>query len=407
MELKLNKSLCRLKAGLLAVSLALGAGCGSSDATDPDAVKVGLLLPFTGTESATAGNFERAVLLARDRINAGGGINGHRLVVISADTHSDHTRARESAEKLIAAGVRVIIGAESAEIAADIKPMLDAQQIVFLSPLVGAADDLAVDCTIPWFRLAPSSRALGESLAKQAFADGLLNVGLFHSDGAYDQALGSAFTKRFLALGGTVAFETVLARDAQSYSGIIPPEFAQVDAVMLAATPRSAALLVDEARFLDQGRARWYLSPLLKTELFLQNVAPGALDDSSGVTPRIFDTSQDFPSAFAARWLGDKPLDGAYFYYDAMALIGFALQKAATADPNFTADALRAAVLSSVGPNGEAAGWNTVTVSIPRLAAKDNLYYTGLTGPMLLLPCGDRRSGATSLWSIEGGQIKE
>ena len=47
-----------------------------------------------------------------------------------------------------------------------------------------------------------------------------------------------------------------------------------------------------------------------------------------GVAPKIYEAGQDFPQAFSDRWQGDQPLEGAYFYYDAMALLAVAQGKA-------------------------------------------------------------------------------
>ena len=390
------------------LSLAALAACAPTPKVDPDAIKVGLLLPYTGASSATSNNFEHAVLFARDQINIGDGVGGRHVDVVEADTHSDPARARESVDALIAAGVVVVIGPESAEIAAEIKPHLDANEIVFLSPLVGAADDDAVDCTTPWFRLAPSARALGEALAKQAWADRVASAALFHSEGAYDQALGTAFSNRFVSLGGTITVDQVLQTDAQSYADVLPTAtLTLADAQVLSTTPRAAALLVNELRFLDQSETHWYLSPLLKTQLLLENVTPQALEGASGVTPKICDTCPNFPPAFATRWSGDRPLDGAYFYYDAMALLAFGLQRAALVDGTLSAPALRAGIAASTGSRGESGAWNQIADSLARLRGGVDMNYSGLTGPILLDGCGDRRTGESSRWWVHAGQIED
>jgi ABC-type branched-subunit amino acid transport system substrate-binding protein len=388
-----------------ALALAQLAACAPAPADDPTSVKVGLLLPFTGASAASSGNFERAALFARDQINVGG-VKGRHLQVVSADTHSDPARARESVKALLAEGVTVVIGPESAEIAAELKPMLDANDVVFLSPLVGAADEDAVDCTTPWFRLAPSARSLGEALAKQAIMDNMANVALFHADGAYDQALGTAFRDRFRSLGGTIAVDQLLQSDAQSFAGnVTTNQLATVDAQVLAAPTRAAAVLVNEVRLLEPRQTRWYLSPLLKTQLLLENVAPRALEGATGVTPRI-DKMTDFPTAFARRWSGEQPLDGAYFYYDAMALLAFGLERTELVDGRFPAAALRAAITLSTGNRGEAGTWNELPVSLKRLRDQVDMHYSGLTGPILLGSCGDRRSGESSAWFVHDGQIQ-
>jgi ABC-type branched-subunit amino acid transport system substrate-binding protein len=392
---------------VLATALS-AAACSTSSAPPTDEVKVGLLLPFTGADSATSGNFEHAVLFAKDRVNAVGGVGGRPLRVISADTHSDVTRARESAQTLVDAGVSVVIGPESADVAEFIKPLLDTAGVVFLSPFVGAANDQTVDCTAPWFRLAPSARALGEALSKRAIADGIKKVGLFHSDGAYDEAMAVAFQNRFTSLGGAAVFDVVMPHDAQSYSDLIrSSDLKDVQALLLTALPRSAALLVNELRFVATPQLSWYLSPLLKTDLFLENVAPGALEGAVGVTPEIFDNGTQFPAAFSTRWAGDQPLDGAYFYFDAMTLLSFALEKALATDPALSATSLRQAILSVVGPNGQSARWTEVADALPRVGNGEMVYYTGLTGPLLFLPCGDRLAGASVPWQVEMGHIQQ
>jgi ABC-type branched-subunit amino acid transport system substrate-binding protein len=396
----------RVMVTALLAALALVTGCGPSADGDPNAIKIGLLLPFTGADSATSRNFEQAVLYARDRINEGGGIQGRHVQVVSADTHSDPARAGSSVETLVSAGALAVVGVESAEIAAEIKPILDARAVVFVSPLVGAADDRAVDCTVPWFRLAPSANAMGEALAKLAFAGTLTKAAVLHSDGAYDEALRRAFESRFVSLGGTIVFRDALARDAHSYAASISGALAaQADNVLLAVSPRSAAIVANELSILSASKPQLFLSPLLKTDAMLQNVMGDALEGATGVTPKIFDTSNHFPVAFEERWLGDPPLDGAYFYYDAVAMLSFALAKAAYVNGTIDAAGIRAAVPNVTGASGEAAGWNEIPVSLKRLGAGQPIFYTGLSGPVLLNACGDRLAGASSVWQVRAGKI--
>jgi ABC-type branched-subunit amino acid transport system substrate-binding protein len=397
----------RFSARLLAVwGLALAAGCSEPEETDHDAVTIGLLLPFTGGDSATASNFERAVLMARDQVNEGGGVSGRKLRVISADTHSNLERAEASARQLIEAGAVVLIGPESTEVAEHIKPLADENDVVVLSPLVGAADDRDVDCDKPWFRLAPSARVLGEALAKRMVADGFMRAAVLSAAGAYDRALADAFESRLVPLTGQVVYRGTLARDAQSYAGSIDRALAQnVDAILLSATPRTAALVVNELGVLTSDRPQWYLSPLLKTELLLQNVVPEVLEGGIGVTPRIYDVSEDFPLAFGERWPGDAPLEGAFFYYDAVALIAFGLEQALRDSGELNAEVIGDAILDVAGGPGEAARWNELPLYLPRMREGAQVYYTGLTGPMLLKPCGDRQVGASSDWEVRSGQI--
>jgi ABC-type branched-subunit amino acid transport system substrate-binding protein len=393
--------------GRIAACALLLAACGCSvsngDEDQQGGIVVGLLLPFTGSASATASNLERATLYAADRINAGGGIDGTKLRVVSRDTHSEVSRGLAAAEELADAGAVAVIGPESAEIAEKMRPLLAEKQVLFLSPLVGAAAEPSRTCDTPWFRLAPSAKSLGQALAKQARAQQVERVAVLYSTAPYDRALGGSAAERFATLGGKVELELELNPEAQSYAEVISKAMrAGVTDVILAVSPRAGAILVNEFDALSSKRPRWFLSPLLKTELLVQNVAPKALDGAFGVAPKIYEHGNEFPRAFSERWQGDEPLEGAYFYYDAMALLAMALAKSTHSEG---ATSLSKAMLDAAGPPGEGVKWDALENGLDQVARGRDLYYTGLTGPLSLQTCGSRSTGITSDWTVEQGSI--
>jgi branched-chain amino acid transport system substrate-binding protein len=392
--------------GSLGVIAGLCAGlvaCGANDPSTANTVAIGLLLPFTGTTSATANNFERAMLYAADRVNSKGGINGRKVRIVSGDTHSDITRASQSVDALIAAGVVAVIGPESSEIAAAIAPKLIEHDIAFLSPMVGAADDATVDCTTPWFRLAPSAGALGEALAKLAFTENLTSTVVLYAAGAYNEALSQAVSTRFTSLGGRTALVLKLDPDAASYADAVRQTVAaNVQSVILATSPRTAAHVVNEFEISSAIPPRWVLSPVLKTDLLVKNVVPGALEGALGVAPKIYDSTTAFPIAFGQSWQGDAPLEGAYFYYDAMSLISLALEKTPA---GATVQDFEANILDVASPPGVAVSWNELESGMQQISAGSPVYYSGLTGPMLLATCGSRQIGATATWVVTDGKI--
>ena len=388
------------------------AGCGPSTPNTGDSVTIGLLLPFTGADSATTSNFERAALFAAARVNEGGGIGGKRLRIVSEDTHSEVAASRRSAQRLIDAGAKVVVGAESAVIGPEIYPLLLNNQVALLSPLVGAAEEPNFDCTVPWFRLAPSAKSMGEALAKTMLANGITDVAILSASDAYNEALSRATRERFISLGGHVSLDLKIAPGAQSYaSEAKAASAAHVSAVVLATSARAGALVVNDFHAVLPGSVNWFLSPLLKTELLIANVAPGALDGARGVAPKIYETTSGFPAAFAASWQGDQPLEGAYFFYDAIALLAFAMENAAAADSTGGASAagglsrLVSSIRSSAAPTGEGRGWDEVESGLERIRNGDLIYYTGLTGPMLLTDCGSRKFGRSTPFEVENGQI--
>jgi neutral amino acid transport system substrate-binding protein len=394
----------KLTRGALGLLLLGGAaGCTEDVEPVPEGVRVGLLLPFTGTASATASNLERAALMAADRVNQAGGIDGKPMRIISRDTHSDPERGVEAARELAALGAVAVIGPESSQVAEELAPVLAEEKVLFLSPFVGAAADPGRTCASPWFRLAPSAKSLGESLAKQASSKGVKKVAVFHSDSPYDRALGGAAATRFTQLGGMVAVKLELDPNAQSYAHEVRAAIdAGVNNVILATSPRAGAIVINEFDALSRTEPRWFLSPLLKTDLLVQNVAPQALEGAMGVAPKIYERDGAFPKTFSDRWLGDQPLEGAYFYYDATALLAIALAKTAYSN---TESELNSVMLEAAGPPGEQVRWDELDVGVERQSKGEPMYYTGLSGPLRLERCGARTIGITSSWTVAGGYI--
>jgi ABC-type branched-subunit amino acid transport system substrate-binding protein len=399
-----------LFARALAAAALAGAtfGCSSDDGAAPsDAVTIGLLLPFTGSSSGTASNFERAVLYAADRVNAGGGIHGRPLRIVSADTHSDLARAQSSVEELVAQGATVVVGPESSDIALEIEPYLVSHQVAFMSPLVGTADNADATCSSSWFRLAPAAQDYGQALAKLAIAQGVTSIAILYARTDYDDELRTSATSRFTSLHGTVRLAVSLDPNAQSYaSEVNQVRSTNADAIVLSSAPRAGALVVNEFDALSATPPSWFLAPSLKTDLLVQNVAPEALEGARGIAPKIYDTTLDFPNAFGERWQGDQPLEGAYFYYDAIALLAFAMNRATpNADGSFDLKTLNTAIRIAAAPPGEAVAWDEIETGLSRLRAGDTIYYSGLTGPLLFDTCGARTIGATSTWSVHAGRI--
>jgi hypothetical protein len=174
----------------------------------------------------------------------------------------------------------------------------------------------------------------------------------------------------------------------------------------LATSPRTAALVVNEFDAVTRTRLNWYLSPLLKTDLLVQNVSPAALNGARGVAPKIYETTDTFRLAFQRRWAGDQPLEGAYFYYDAIALVALALQVALPADAGAIApDVFKQSVLGSAETTGEVVTWDTIESGLKSSSEGKRVYYSGLTGPMVLNQCGARKIGTYSTFTVEGGKI--
>src|SRR5690349_13486788 len=94
-------------------AIILVAGCsgglasdGAADSGDSDGpIKIGMIAPFSGSESAFGDYMKNGAQLAVDEINADGGVNGRELELLVEDGACDATTAVAAANKLVTAGI--------------------------------------------------------------------------------------------------------------------------------------------------------------------------------------------------------------------------------------------------------------------------------------------------------------
>ncbi|HTV24595.1 MAG TPA: ABC transporter substrate-binding protein, partial [Polyangiaceae bacterium] len=264
-----------------AVLVALALACGDSGESG-ERVRIGVLLPYTGEASALSANLEKGSLLAVDEINRVGGVGGVPVEVIFGNTFSDPERALEQARLLVERGVVAIVGPGEDEVEPRLFDMLTDAGVPLFSPLPSAdAPGVGTD-GMPWFRLAPTPRVLGQNLAQLVGDSGTTSIGVVVADDAYHSQLTEAFIDRVALFASVEMNESVdeSRLGVHALGALIDERMEQgMQAVMLAMHPRPAARLATELSALrgDQPLPQWYLTPRLKTELLLQNASPGAL----------------------------------------------------------------------------------------------------------------------------------
>jgi hypothetical protein len=101
------------------------------------------------------------------------------------------------------------------------------------------------------------------------------------------------------------------------------------------------------------------------------------------------------------------PLDGAFYYYDGVALVALAIERAWTNsdqhDPTF--ESLRDSVRAVAHTYGIVTEWNQIPAALGLIREGQTTYYTGLSGPILLDDQGQCQIGTTAVWHVAGGKI--
>ena len=174
----------------------------------PTALKLGLLLNYTGSPEASADR-ERAFNLAISHVNAGGGVLGQPVTGITADATSDPQAAVDAARHLIEVeGVHAIVGPNASSAALPIaETVAGPAGIPLISPSATSPQLSTVSDNDFLFRTALSDAIQGPVLASVTRERGFDNVGLIYLNDAYGQGLAAAFARAWEGTLQSVALE--------------------------------------------------------------------------------------------------------------------------------------------------------------------------------------------------------
>ena len=119
---------------------------------------IGWLAALTGPSSAPAIGFNRGVVLAADEINAGGGVKGRKVEIVTRDTQGDPTKAVNATQELISrVKVQAIWGPTNSGEALATTPIMARAKMPCIHPCV--VNSLIDPAKYPnAFRIAPSNK---------------------------------------------------------------------------------------------------------------------------------------------------------------------------------------------------------------------------------------------------------
>jgi len=402
---------CILACLLLAVQ---GCAPAAHSEDDSNAIFVGALLPFTGDQSATGANYEKALILAAEQVNRAGGIAGRPLELITKDTHSESTRGLESTRELLELGVSGIIGPDEPEIALAMAPVLGDDPVTqILASIASPSRATGRTPGANWFHIAPNSDALGCTLGTRIYNDGFGRVVVVNQNDLFFSAMASSVLARYNVLLNPVvdaarvpATAIEFTTTAGTYGSTVESALAMnPDTLVLLTNPVAAAEVV--SAFTVHGKVpHWYLAPMLQTDAFLENCPSNTLDGSLGIGASLPD-DHDFATEFSERWSGEQPAIPSYFYYDALMLWALAEQAAYHEAGGKPSNALVQEQVTRVSRAGaNAVSWNAVGTGLKLVASGQEINYRGASGKLDLDPNGELSADSLArFWAVRNEQI--
>ncbi|WP_084103927.1 ABC transporter substrate-binding protein [Demequina sp. NBRC 110056] len=220
---------------------------GSEGSGSGDALKIGTVLPLTGSLAFLGPPEVAGVDLAIQEINEAGGVLGSDVEVIhedSSDTDNPQI-ASQSVSSLISDGVAAIIGAASSSVSLNIVDDIAAASIVQISPantstaLSGYSDF--------YFRTAPPDTVQGDALGNLILNDGIENLGILLFADDYATSLRDVVTGVVEGAGGTITYGVSgdeFQTDAANFESIVQDVLAtNPDGILVIAFDQTKAII--------------------------------------------------------------------------------------------------------------------------------------------------------------------
>jgi branched-chain amino acid transport system substrate-binding protein len=197
-----------------------GGGTGGTTADGGLELKIGTILPQTGTLAVLGPPEFAGVHLAEQDINdAKAGITVTATDKDSGDTTTDI--ASQSATSLIADGNSAIIGAASSGVSKTFIDQVTQAGVVQLSPANTSPDFTTYKDDGYYWRTAPSDVLQGRILGNKILQDGKTNVSILYMNDAYGTGLEENIKKTLEAGGASIAAEEVFEPSATDFNSAI------------------------------------------------------------------------------------------------------------------------------------------------------------------------------------------
>jgi ABC-type branched-subunit amino acid transport system substrate-binding protein len=364
-----------------------------------EALKIGVLMSFTGALSDFGEPIYNGAELAADEINAAGGVNGKPIELVRGDdgTNPD-TGVTEATRMVEVEGVSAIVGALSSGVSLQVAETVTGPAgVVQISPastspgLSDANDDDFL------FRTTISDAAQGLLLGRLAEEESLTDICAMYINNAYGQGLSEAFDENSEGVTATVPHED----GAASYTS----ELQQCgSATTLAALsyPETAGIYLREA--VEGGKFQNYLfSDGSKSDAMLEDLGWDAFDGMRGTSPSSLPTEgvSTFNDRYEAAYGVLPPRPYIKEAYDAVYVIALAAEAAGSNDGTAIRDNLRDVANDDGGDTQADPGEEGFAAAVEALAGGDNINYEGVVGPIEWDDNGDPTVGAIEYFTVD------
>lgn len=368
-------------------------GSASAPAAKGDGtLKIGTLLPQTGSLAFLGPPEFAGVDLALKDINDAGGVLGKQVEKVDSDSGDTSTdTASQSVDRLISNNVDAIVGAASSSVSLSVIDKIVGNGTLQISP-ANTSDELTdYDDKGLYFRTAPPDVLQGRVLGDLILADGNATVGILALQDSYGTGLADNAQKSIEGGGGQVVEKVIYDPKAASFS-------TEVGKIKAADPEAIAVISFDEAKKIIPEMVKQGIGPDTKKIYFVDgNLADYSKDFDKGTLEGVKGT---LPGVVAGEELKTrltelKPDLSEFAYapesYDATILVALAAEAAGDDSGESIASKMQ-----DVSAGGEKCSSFKDCVAL--LKDDKDIDYDGVSGPVEFNDKGDPSEASVGIY---------
>jgi ABC-type branched-subunit amino acid transport system substrate-binding protein len=313
----------------------------SSLSSGSSPITFGVLHPFTGAYASVGEAALQGVTVATSEINAAGGILGHKLQIVHADTLGDPVDAVPAAEHMIASSHPAgIIGPGGLEIGS-VQRILDGDHIPFEFEGGDTAFDNTTDPML--WRDSPSDLQEGVAMAVYALRHGYKRAAFMMSSITTAQDFIPYIQGAYKAGGGTIVANETMTPGLTSYrTEVLKVVQAHPQVIFSQIEPPTAAVMTQDFKEINNLAIPIVASDTSAAAEWIKAVTPAvankAVVSCEGATATS-PANAAFMKYFNQDYKGQQPLASSIYAYDATITLALAMDKAGTTDgPTYAKD---------------------------------------------------------------------
>lgn len=189
-------------------------------AVSADTIKIGLMAPITGAWASEGQDMQQIVELLAEEINAGGGVNGNKIEIITEDDGGDPRTAALAAQRLSTRDIVAVIGTYGSAVTEASQGIYDEAGLIQVAN--GSTAIRLTEKGYDFFmRTCPRDDEQGLVAYKTLVTGGFERIAILHDNSSYAKGLADEAKALLEKDGANIVFYDALTPKENDYSAIL------------------------------------------------------------------------------------------------------------------------------------------------------------------------------------------